>query len=102
MTLYRDTGCKIQELLQPMSPIRISSQQSMAGFSGFYPCFQRKDLEPQMGQRDSLSPADSSFQRLTLEVSQLTRTSSLALRSTPGGMPQPCLFSVGEVPRKVI
>lgn len=54
--------------------------------------FSEKILEPQMGQRDSLSVADSSFQRLTLEV----------LRSTPRGMPQPCLFSVGEVPRKVI
>ena len=33
-----------------------------------------------MGQRDSLSVADSSFERLTLEVSQ----SSLALMVNPG------------------
>lgn len=51
VTLYRDTGCKIQELLQPMSPIRISSQQSMAGFSGFYPCFQWTDFGASNGAK---------------------------------------------------
>ena len=51
--------------------------------------FSEKILEPQMGQRDSLSVADSSFECLTLEVNPKRNATTLSVFSRRGSKKSP-------------